>query len=101
MEPKSRTAAQRYNDRKDKIFAQAKINLAKYAPYHMTQELPLLLEKIDKVLNLHWSGQIITEADWTELRQHSNRTQEVLEHLNEMEVVKEIKAGITQSTTPA
>ena len=91
----SRTAAQRYNARMNKIFENARVNLAKYAPYHMTQELPHLLEKIDRVIRLRLNPALITEDDWTELHQHVNRTREVLEHLNESEVVKEIKAGIT------
>lgn len=91
----SRTSAQRYNAKKDKIFEEAKVNLAKYAPYHMTQVLPQLLEKLDKVVQLHLNHALITEDDWTELFQHTNRTREILEHLNESEVVKEIRAGIT------
>lgn len=90
----SRTAAQRYNAKMHKVFAEAKVNFAKYAPYHMTQELPRLLEKIDRVYRLRLNPVLITEDDWTELHQHANRTREVLEHLNESEVVKEIRAGI-------
>ncbi len=90
-----KTSAQRYNENMERIFAQAKVNGRKHSPYHMTQELPLLLEKIKRVIRLRNSPSLVTEEDWTELIQHVNRTSDVLERLNESDVVKDIKAGIT------
>lgn len=91
----SRTSAQRYNDKMHKIFEEARANSAKYAPYHMSQVTTRLLEKVERINAIQHSGGTIEAEDWVELFQISKQTRDVLERFNELEIVKELKDGIT------
>ena len=65
----------------DRIFAQAKVNNAKYAPLHAAQLLEQMTEKVVHINAIQHSGCHIGPDDWSELYALANSAQAVLEIL--------------------
>ena len=76
---KTAIGAQRYNNKMNKIFAEAKVNNIKHAPLHLRQMLIRLVEKTERVNSIQHSGGIVTAEDWSELYSITNEARGVLE----------------------
>jgi len=70
------TSAQRYNAKLDRIWEQARIIKAKYAPLHM---LTRLTEKVERINAIHNSEGSVIAEDWLELHALTNEARAVIE----------------------
>ena len=76
----TRTAAQRYNAKMEKIFEESKILKAKYAPAHAVQLLERMTEKIDRAKAIQKSWGRVTAEDWAELYKMADEARNILEY---------------------
>ena len=75
----AKTSAQRYNDKMEKIFENAKKMKQKYAKLHAVQLLERLTEQAERFNSLHERKEEITEKDWYDLIITTRYAREVLE----------------------
>ena len=77
------TKAQRYNNKLFKMFEDAKVLNAKYAPLHLHHMLTRLVEKVERANSIQHSGGRVTAEDWSELYALANESRAVLERTQE------------------
>lgn len=75
----TRTSAQRHNAKMERIFENGRKNNTKYAPLHAFQILAQMTEKIERVNAIQHSGGKISQEDWSELHDLTNRAKAVIE----------------------
>ena len=77
------TSAQRRNARMEKIFEDAKMNKAKYLPFHLLQILVRLSEKVERAYTIQRNGRTIQAEDWAELQAIINESKAIIERAKE------------------
>lgn len=75
----TRTSAQRYNAKMERIFENGRKNNTKYAPLHAFQILAQMTEKIERVNAIQHSGGKVSPEEWSELYALTNRAKAVIE----------------------